>query len=295
MSRSNPRSTFGIHEASFYSRTDRLFYGSALILDNSSISISGEQIKLQGGSNRYDWAVEDGQITAEMSLKIGQFENWMVELFLGKAPTALSAEASGNVSTLTNYKGTSVMHATTGIASVAALAGSEANLKFGKYTIKAVSATTVKIYIGSDIDLKRGTDVSIDDDNLSVTSAAQTITSGANTDITALGLRLAGGSGTIGMTTGDTATFEVRPIASSGGMTVTVGGSTDIFPEFGAILMAQARSNGELFEIDAFRCKANGMPIGFEAKAWNKPEVKAALLYDTSLNGVFGIRAVKPA
>lgn len=275
-----------------YSRTNGTFYGTLKILDNSSISISGEQIDLFGGSNKYQWASEDGNITAEMSLKVGQFEDWMVELFLGKAPTATTAETSGNVTSLTNVYGTTALSATIGVASVAVIPTTgAANLKFGKYILKVISATTVKLYCSSDADLNRGTDVAYDDDNLSVTAAALTITSGANTDIAGLGLRLAGGSGTIGMTTGDTAEFYVRPVNSKASV-VVVGGSADVAPEFGAILMAQVRSSGELFEIEAYRCKANGMPIGFETKAWNKPEVKAKLLYDSAKNAVFAIRAV---
>ncbi len=293
MGLSNPRSTYGIHSASPYNRSTGLFYGTMKVLDSSSLSLTAEQNDLTGGSNKYPWASEDGAISAEMSLKVGQMEDFMFELFLGKAPTAQSAETSGNVSTLTNKNGTSVV-AATGIASVSAITTTgPANLKFGKYVVKAMSATTVKVYHSTDIDHARGTDVEYADDQLSVTASALTITTGADTNIAALGVKLVGGAGTIGMTTGDTATFEVRPINTKS-MGVRIGAAADVFPEFGCIIMAQQRSTGEMFEVDAFRCKASGMPIGFEAFAWNKPEVKAKLLYDSVKNGVFDVRHVTP-
>lgn len=292
MSRTAARHVFGIHSFSPYSRVDGMPYGLVNVLDSGSLSLTGELIELFGGSNKYSWAAEDGQVTAEMSLKFGEMPNFFFELFLGKAPTATTAETSGNVTTLTNKNGTSVVNATTGIASVAVLTASKANLKFGKYVVKALSSTTFKVYVSTDIDLNRGTDVAVDDDSNSVTSAAQTVTSGADTDIASLGLKFVGGSGSIALTTGDTATFEVRPV-NARAMTVQIGAAADVRPEFGAILMAQKRGSDALFEVDAYKCKADGMPIGFESFAWAKPEVKAKLSYDSAKDAVFGVRAVE--
>lgn len=291
MSRTAARSVFGIHSFSPYSRTTGLFYGMSNILDSGSISLTGELIDLFGGSNKYPWASEDGQVSAEMSLKFGEMPDFFFELFLGKAPTATTAETSGNVTTLTNKNGSTAMSATIGVASVTVLSASKANLKFGKYVMKVISATTVKLYCSSDIDLNRGTDVAVDDDSLSVTAAALTIVSATATDIAGLGLTLTGGSGVIGMTVGDTATFEVRPVNSRASV-VVIGAAADVRPEFGAILMAQKRGADELFEVDAYKCKADGMPIGFESFAWAKPEVKAKVLYDSAKDGVFSVRAV---
>lgn len=292
MGLTNPRAFYGVHSVTPYSRTTGLPYGILKVLDSSSIALSGEQNELRGGSNRYPFASEDGAITSEMNLKMGEFPNFAVELFLGKAPTtSSSAETSGNVSTLTNKYGTSVV-ASTGLASVSVKSAKKANLKFGKYVVKAVSSTTVKVYASTDIDFGRGDDSAFADDNLSVTSAALSITTGTGTDIDDLGLTLTGGAGTIGFTTGDTATFEVRPVNTGGYSTARIGAAADVFPEFGAIIMAQARSNGELFEIDAFKVKGSGLPLGFESFSWNKPEVKAKLLYDSAKDGVFDIRHV---
>lgn len=289
MSLSDPRVIYGVHSVTPYSRTDGLPYGMVRVLKDSSLSLQGELIGLNGGSNKYEWAVEDGKITSEMSLKFAEYPNFVFELFLGKAVSSNNAEASGNASTLTNKKGSLV--AAVGLASVSVLSGSEADLKFGKYIVKAVSATTVDVYLLSDIDITRGTDGTMQNDALKITATALTITSGGDTNIPNFGLKLTGGAGTIGMTTGDTATFEVRPI-NTGSTTVTVGAPTDVTPEFGCLILAQKRGNGEMFEIDAFKCRASGLPIGFAEKAFSEVEAKAKLLFDSAKNGVFAVRHI---
>ena len=70
MALSNPRIVFGVHSVSPYSRTTGEFYGILKVLGGSSLSLSGELLKLNGGSRKYPWAVEDGLITAEMTLKV---------------------------------------------------------------------------------------------------------------------------------------------------------------------------------------------------------------------------------
>src|SRR4051812_48627743 len=99
---SDPRGIFGVHSATFYNRTTGLYYGTLKVLDSSSLSITGSGVELMGGSSKFAWAVEDGEMKVEVSLKFSQFEDFLFEVFLGKAPTANSAETSGNCSTLTN-------------------------------------------------------------------------------------------------------------------------------------------------------------------------------------------------
>lgn len=294
MSLSDPRTIFGVHSVSPYSRTTGEFYGILRVLGGSSLSLSGELIKLNGGSAKYPWAVEDGLITAEMSLKIKEYPSFLFTLFLGKAPTDVTTpDTDGTVSTVTNKNGTSIV-ASTGLASVSAIPTTgPANLKFGKYVAKYASATTLAIYASSNIDFARGTDEDYDDDLLLVATTAA-ITTGGNTDVASLGLRFVGGAGTIAFVAGDTATFEVQPPFTKS-MSVSIGSNSDVFPEFGAILLAKKRGNLEMFEIDAHRCKGVGLPIGFEENAWSEAEVKVECFYDSTLDRVFSVRHVSPS
>lgn len=294
MALSSPRAFFGVHSVSPYSRTDGTFYGTLKVLGGSSLSLSGELVELMGGSSKYAWAIEDAKIDAEMSLKIREYPDFVFELFLGKAPTSGSAEASGNASAIANKKGTSVMSATTGVTSSLTV-GTAADLKFGKYVIKAASSTTVDVYLSTDLDLARGTNGTMQNDGLKITQSALTITSGAPVAIPNFGLSLNGGSGTIGMTTGDTATFEIRPVNSKN-MVVTIGSASDsAFPEFGAIVMGQKRGDGSMIEIDALRVKGVGLPLGFEENAFSESEIKAKCFYDSEQDALLKLRHVVPA
>lgn len=294
MAITEPRVIFGVHSVAPYSRTTGKAYGLLKVIKDSSLSLQGELISLTGGSNKYEWAVEPGKVTSELSLKFAEYPNFVYELFLGKAVTVNAADASGFASTLTNKKGTSLVAATTGIASVSVLTGSEADLKFGKYIVEVVSATTVHVYTLSDIDITRGADGTLQTDDGRITASALTITASADTNIPNFGLKLSGGSGTIGMTIGDTAEFEVRPVNTGGSIDVIIGASSDVAPEFGCLMVAQQRSNGQMFEIDAFKCKASGLPFGLAEKAYSEIDAKAKLLFDPVKNGVFRQRHCTP-
>lgn len=292
MALSDPRIVFGIHSFTPYSRTTGIPFGPpAKVLAGSSFSLAGELVGLNGGSAKYEWAVEDGTISAELTVAMKEYPKWVFELFLGKALTENSAESGGSVTALTNKNGTSVLDATTGIDNVGVKSGSETDLKFGTYVVKAVSATTVDVFGLHDVDFAAGTDLEFVDDTMKVTSSALTITASTAVEIPSLGVELTGGSGTIGMTTNDTATFTIRPV-NTGSADVTIGGTNDIYPEFGAVVIAQRRGGGQMHELDIFRCKGLGAPFPFAEKAFNEPELTAKAYYDAAQSGVFKYRDV---
>lgn len=297
MSLSNPRILFGVHSFTAYDRTSGLPYGTALVVGNSSFALAGELASLNGGSNKYPWAVEETNINAELTVAVKQYEDWMMQLFLGKKPTAGTPSALGTVSALTAKKG-SVINAVTGIASVSILTGSEADLKFGKYVVKVSdkSLDQVHVYALSNIDFARGTDKNFEDDLLRITTTPLTIANGADVTIPGFGLKLTGGSA-VDLATlsadGDTAVFEVLP-PDIKSISAIFGGSSDVFPEFGAIVVGQQRGNGEMVELDIFRLKAVGLPMGFQEKAFSEAEIKAQAFYDADKNGVFSLRHVTP-
>jgi hypothetical protein len=168
MALSAPRSLFGIHSVSPYSRTDGTFYGELRVLENSSLSLAGETIDLLGGSNKFPWEAADGAITAEMSLAFSEYPDFVFELFLGNAPTTNSAETGGSVSGFGNVKGTTMKDAANGIDVVELTSGDTADLKFGKYIIKATAAQVFDLFLSSDIDIGRGTDGSYLSDDLKI-------------------------------------------------------------------------------------------------------------------------------
>ena len=295
MALSNPRQVFGIHSVAPYDRDTGEYKGILKVLGSSSLNFSSEIVENTGGTQKYPYAIEDGIFTAEIALTFREYPDFVFELFLGKAPTSNAAESSGNCSTVANKSGTSLVDATTGIASVSVESGQEADLKFSKYVIVAVSSTTVDVYAGSDIDFARGDDLSYEDDLLKVTSSALTVPdSGSTVSVPNTGVEITGGSGTVSFTSGDTATFETRPINSES-TTVTIGASaSQTLPEFGMIAVAAKRgvSGGEMMEFDLFKVKGSGLPIGLEQNSFSEASVTARALYDSDKDGVYSMRHV---
>lgn len=294
MALSTPRQFYSIHSVSPYNFQNGNFYGSLRVLQNSSIGLTAETIKNTGGSSKFPWGVEVGDMTSEMSLSYSEFPDFVFELFGGNAPTANSAEENGSVTDLTNKSGSLVD--ATGLASVGIKSGSESDLKFGKYIVKAVDATTVDVYLSSDADIGRGTNGEYQNDSLKITESPLTITADTAVTVPSFGLELTGGSGTIEMSAGDTATFDVRP-PNSGSMDVVIGSqASQSFPEFGAIIMGAKKGelDNQLVEIDAYRCKAAGLPLPFARNTWAIAETTVDLLYDSTRDGVYSLRTVSP-
>lgn len=289
---SQPKSIFGIHSLTAYNIDTRLPLGTAKVLGGVEISSEGELIPLNGGSSKYPWKVERGLITAEITMTLREYPDFLFETLLGKAVTNNSAESGGSVTTLANANGMSVVDASTGIASVGVKSGSEADVKFGGYVVKAVTATTVDVYAYSDIDFAQGADTSFENDLLKITATPLTITTGAAVEVPNYGVELTGGSGTIGMTADDTATFTARPINSES-RTVTVGSSTEVFNDFGLIIAGQRAGDKEMTLVDCFRVASAGMPINFTENAFSEAQVTMQLYRDAVRNGIMEFSSVK--
>lgn len=290
MALSQDRILFGIHSFTPRRISDKMPYGILKVIGSADIALSADQELLYAGSNKFPWASEAKTISTEIKAKVKSYPGFLFELFLGATVTDVGIDAAGVVSALTNGLGTSIFSATTGVASAIVIpVTGAANLKYGKYVLKATSTTAVKLYALEDINFNRGTSATFVDDTLEVTGP-HTITTAGNTDIAAFGLRLTGGSGAIALVVGDTAFFEVVP-PSTKSSTVIVGKSTTSLPNFGAVFLAQKRATNEVFEIEAFNVVAGGLPISLAELAFSQPEVKMTALYSSADDAVFKIRS----
>lgn len=283
---SDPKCIFGVHSITAYDPDTFLPFGTALVVGAATFSNAGESIELLGGSNPYPWKIEQGAITAEGSFTFKEFPDWSFEAFLGKAATTNAAETGGSVDTIVNRNGVSSFDAVTGIASVGVKAGSETDLKSTRYIVKAVSATTVDVYAMSDVDFATGTDLTFQDDTLKITTSALTIAMGATVEIPNTGLELTGGSGTIALVTGDTASFTSRAI-NDGSTEVIIGSDTSTYIDVGLILHSQKQKNGTIVSIDIFRALGIGIPFNLTEKAFAESEITWKAQRDVGRGGVF--------
>lgn len=288
MSLSNPRPIFGIHSVSLYNTATREPYGIVKVAKGASIQLAGDTIELTGGSFRYPWAIEDGLISTEISMSFAEYPDFLYQVLLGKAVSKNTSDTTGNIGTVTNINGSSIINATNGIGAVSLTSGDSSDLKFGKYVIKAKTANTFDVYCLSDIDFARGNATEYLDDALRIINDGD-VSAGDHVDANT-GLTFEQ-EGIPAFETGDTAYFEVRPINTSN-IVVSVGAPTDVFPEFGLVAYAQQRGSGSMFEIDMYRCKAIGMPISMTPQEFSEAEVTIKAFYDANRNGIMQIRSI---
>ena len=291
------RINYGIHSICPFRISDGLPYGILKVLGGGTMTLSSEFEELFGGSNKFAWAVEAKTISSEWTATVKSMPDFMFELFLGATVAQTAASATGTVGDFKNVLDSAsapVLHATTGIASVQTKSGSEQDLKDGLYMIKAVSPTTVDVYALTDIEFKKlgaTNELSYIDEALKINATPLTITTlGALTEIVGLGVEMVGGSGTIGMTTGDTARFSVSS-AHSGLSEISIGSSSTQFPEHRQLCLGQKRANGDTFEMELFRVVGSGMPIPFEEQTFAIPELAMKLVQDPCEDKVAVIRA----
>jgi hydrogenase maturation factor len=289
MSLAQPRTIFGIHSFTAFRRTNGLPYGMARVLSGSTFKLEGDIIELKGGSNRFSWAIEDGDVAAQMDFSMQEYPDWVFEVFGGKAPTTGSVEASGNVSAIVDKNGTTVVGATGLLATVTV--STAADLKTGKYVIKATGAAAFSLYALSNVDFGRGTDVDFTDDTLLVATVTG-VGSGSTHAISGHGITFTAGASAGAMTTGDTATFDVRAV-NTVNRVVKLGGLADVFPEFSAVAYAQKSGNGQVLELQIYKMKAIGMGLGAERKAFGQSEYSAKAAYDSVEDAICQIRDVE--
>lgn len=276
-----PNSIYGLHSIAPYDILTGVPLGPEIrVASSSSINLTGELIELRGGSSLYPYATERGAITGEVALTFLEYPSYLFSIMLGNVATDNAAEATGSVSNATtsgasvapdNLNGTSVV-SVGGLATVDIVPASGVDLKFGKYVIEAVSATTVDVYGLSDVDFATGANASFVDETMKLNAVPLTITAATGTALTNFGIELTGAAGPIAMTVGDTAEFKLRPI-NQGSYDVSVGLNGQSFKNFGAVIAAQRQGSGSMVYVDAKNITALGMPIGFNEKEFSSSEV----------------------
>ena len=203
---------FGIHQISMHDIADPTYMGIGEILASVEIDIKPEAVKLEGGSSLVPFDVATGRASGEITATVKDFKKQLSRFLYPYSSDSETENASGNptgaITTLTNIIGTSAQSATTGIASVGIVSGLESSLPVGKYRAVVTAAATIDLYSDTDLSGK----FTFQNADGKVNSASITIASGGTTDFS--GIRFTGGSGTIGMTVGDIAVFEVSPVSS---------------------------------------------------------------------------------
>ncbi len=294
MSLSAPTTVFGLSNITLlnYENGLPLFIGKVPAELNIPLSMGME--KLFGGANKFILEAEPTYMQGEISTKFKQFNPELYSAINAASVTTVTAEGStGAIVAATNLKGISVMNSVIGITSVAMTPNKTNDLKAGRYIIEAASATTVNVYAASDVDFDEGdTTMAYLDDTGKIFSATTITTGGAASVLDGLGVQLVGGSGTIGMTPGDTAIFDLRPKNISNSI-ITLGKSNITFPKVKLFATAQKKGTKEKFLFYAPKVQPFGfdVPLGEYKFAENAP--KLILLFSATENMVGQFTRIK--
>lgn len=289
---------FGIHSISPYSLTDGLFFleNPLEVVGTFSFNTSQEQVVLNGGPFNFPVDVATGVYTTDGSMTLREFPPGLYEVAYGEKPVENAAETGGSTSTLVNIKGASVFEATDGIDSVGVISGKENEVVNANFTVQWTSATTVDVFVDSDVDFGRNgiARAYIAGGKSKVTAVPLTIATTTAVEIPGFGVELTGGSGTIAGIIGDTASFSSRPI-NSFSTELLVGGDNVITKKVGLIAYAQ-KKDGLMSSINIFSASISGLPRAQTEKAFLESELtftaSRATNVRTGVKGVFTINNI---
>lgn len=274
--------SYGIHNVTFRDILDQTYWGQAKILGSVEPDLKQEIIPLRGGSSPLPWGAAPGEASGEIALTIRQYDKQILRFLKpwisGSETEDTDGESGGSVTTIINEKGTSMVDATTGIASIAV--GTAASLKPGNYKVVATGSATVDLYV--DTDVSGGLEYQNSD--LKINSSAITIP-GTGGTVESTGIEFTGGSGSIALTTGDIATFTVNPISTYL--------YTDYFGKTGACMREFELSiysecvGGKVRRTTYPRCVASAStPPMFLEKEWASMEASIQVLKPSSVDYV---------
>jgi hypothetical protein len=275
--------SFGVKALIFYNRTNFKPVGVFRVISSVEFAREIEQLPLTGGHHNGAWAVEAGEPTNTLTATLMQFPDFaFTELDSGVLTTTLSEDTSGFIGSITNKLGSSVVNATTGIASVSITATKGFDVPLGRVVAVAASATTVDLYLLGDV-ASGGLPVT---NELTLLQAGVTIAdSAATVDISGYGITITSGSGTVALTIGDTAFFKVRP-ANSKTTEIVMPDSSDI-KILGCILVYPKNSQKQQKIVDFPKVAVAGIPFSANTREFAEFELTATPLYDEDALSLF--------
>jgi hypothetical protein len=245
--------------------------------DDIKISPKVDKAVLQNSRGLLDEDI--GQTSYEMSFTAYEYP---IE-FLEKAFAGLSTtfDAGPSIKNLAVVTGTAYS-ATTGVANVTITSTGDA--KPGWYAVKAKTATTVSLYGTSDVSYADGSDQTVTNNTMLIQDDIS-ITTGGVVAIAGFGFSFTGGSGTIGMTVGDSFEFYVH--GSLAGWEHKVGIANTSYNYVSAVASARKKNGLYRFvKIHKFLLEPVEINMG---KDYSKYEIKATLLYDSSKDSVYSL------
>jgi hypothetical protein len=277
MSLSNPIVFAGVQSVDFISRSTKLPIGRLRVLQGCELS--GTEIpltNLTGGASKNPWATIEGASEPQIAITTNEHPAWLLELVSSGKKTVRAAEPTGAVTAISNATGTSILAGVT----VAKTVGDEADLKSGRYYLKATAAKVAKVYLS-------GANIGSADflgDDLEVFTVDLTTSPYINA---AYGLTF---TYVADFTIGDVGYFDVRAINTSSYL-VEAGSETSTLNEVEIVIAGQLTSGRQVI-VRAPRAKGGGLPLNFAPNTFSELSLTFNLLYCASIDKAYEIEYV---
>ena len=211
MAPSNALQSNGIHQITMQDLVDPSIVGVAKVLGDVMPDLIQELIESRGGSAKLPFSVAPGEASGEISVLLKQYDKSLLRFInpwiSGSQVESSSGSATGSTTAIENQTGTSVVDASTGIASIAVDSATKTSLAYGDYVLKAVGVATFNLYLNTDIS---GTET-YEDDTYKINESVITNPGTGGTVIYA-GIEFTAGSSASAFVTDDIATFSVKPV-----------------------------------------------------------------------------------
>lgn len=246
-----------------------------------------EQVTLEAGHHNGPFAVEAGAVANAILGTVMEFPNFaFTELDNATKAEITGEDTTGFVDAIANKSGTSIVDATTGIASVSIISGSESLVPVGRIIVVGTSvATEVDIFLLGDT---ASGEIPVTNE-LTLLAAGVIIPGTAGTvDVAAFGLRFTGGSGAIALTDGDTAFFESRP-ANTKTTKITMVDDSDV-KLVGMIFVWPKSSEGKQTIVDFPKVGISGSSFSANTRAFAETELNGTPLIDVDSNNQLYIK-----
>jgi len=282
---------YGVKGLVFYDRATAAPVGIFRVLSTVEFTSEIEKLPLAGGHRNGKWAYEAGEPEYSLTATLMEFPDFaFTQLDNAVKTVTLGEDLTGFVDTITNKSGTSIFDATTGIASVAVIPGSEAKLPLGKIVVKGTAvAGEVDIYLLGDVATGSIPVVS----ELPLLAAGVVISgTGGTTQIADYGIEFTGGSGAIALVDGDTAIFETRPANSI--TTKIVMPDASCIKNLGCLLIYPKNSQGEQTIVDFPKVAVAGTSFSANTREYAEFEMAANPVVDedSDINGLYELTRI---
>jgi hypothetical protein len=283
MALNKPRTVFGLSQMTAINRATNRPYGTIKVIQSYSGSLTREQIDLFGGNNPMPWDSEDGNVSADLSVTVSEFNPFLYTI-AGYDVTSVASTSTGSASVVASSFSAATPTVTLAVSSDAAQL---ANLKSGVFMLGVTTSgvgATFDVYALNDTDFTVGTDLSYVTNALKITTAAIALSSAGQTVIpnTGISVSVAAASDVV-----STDKFIFKTYKPNQGYNEVSYGAAPTPVEFGAFFTSQKKSNGEVV-IDYYpRVKCSSVPAMMTAKEWVNADLTMKVLYDADLGYSF--------